>query len=141
MEQQDIISSLQLKAIKNHIDVIWTDGLEPSTPPAVYVPYRKIIMNLNWKDKHEIPFQLAHEIAHIFNNDEYNQILYYTNVRSHYKVERNAHSSAIDILLPYYYETTSIEDLNPLQFCELFKVPIYLLELVEQKMLNYYQET
>lgn len=49
-----------------HIGVEFTNKLPPLAPPISYNSGgRLIIMNAHWPYPTEIPFQLAHEIAHV----------------------------------------------------------------------------
>lgn len=53
------------------IGVEFSDRLPPFAPPLSYNHVgRLIIMNARWPYPTEIPFQLAHEIAHVLYEDQ-----------------------------------------------------------------------
>lgn len=55
-----------------HIGVEFTNKLPPLAPPISYNSGgRLIIMNARWPYPTEIPFQLAHEIAHVLHEDQH----------------------------------------------------------------------
>lgn len=55
---------LEKKASDLGIKIGWL-SLDKYTPPSASTKYNKIAMNENWHNQEEIPFQLAHELAHI----------------------------------------------------------------------------
>ncbi|WP_203640037.1 ImmA/IrrE family metallo-endopeptidase [Levilactobacillus wangkuiensis] len=132
-----VLYELQRKAALDHIDVIWTDGLRATTPPAASVKRRKIVMNMRWIHQNEITFQLGHEMAHIYHDDVDHEFLYYSNRYTKSEVENAAHAGAIDLIMPFYMHERTDSMASPVDFMECFEVPGYLSEMVDKKMRAY----
>ncbi|WP_412771540.1 hypothetical protein [Ligilactobacillus murinus] len=64
-EQEDVLDYLLSICKKKHIKCFWPSSLDPHTPPTALPSKRRIVMNPNWHNQIAIPFQLAHEMAHI----------------------------------------------------------------------------
>ena len=69
-ELSEVIEYLKSIADRFDIEYFWPSALSPSTPPAAKPSKKRIVMNPNWHNAREIPFQFAHEIAHILNDDD-----------------------------------------------------------------------
>ena len=91
----DAIAYLEKRAVDYHIDVDWTDGLNPFTPPACSVLTRKILMNRNWHNPISIAFQLAHEMSHIINGDDSDFVFYNATFTGKQSVEYKANVGAV----------------------------------------------
>ncbi|TPR41242.1 ImmA/IrrE family metallo-endopeptidase [Apilactobacillus micheneri] len=110
----DILKDLLNYAFDNGIGVE-TVHASINTPCLVFNKKRLIILNLNWHNKNELPFQIAHEISHIINNDDLNL---YRSDSCNYTLsfEKNANVMALNILLPIYFKhcNYSINNISPL---------------------------
>ena len=81
------------------IGVEFSNRLPPFAPPLSYNHVgRLIIMNARWPYPTEIPFQLAHEIAHVLNE---NQHYFNLNDRTTKCGEADANVFAIKLLQKY----------------------------------------
>ena len=79
-----------------HIGVEFTNKLPPLAPPISYNSRGKlIIMNARWPYPTEIPFQLAHEIAHALHEDQH---YYNLNTKTANSGEASANIFAIKLL-------------------------------------------
>lgn len=129
-----VLHIIEEKAKMLGIRVEWSDELDQYTPPAASTKYNCIVMNSNWHDKKEIPFQLAHEISHILNHD--NCIAFYhASYSSKERMEREANLGAIQLLLPIFRDM-GYEN-NPVTFMKAFNIPGYLLDNVIKIMKKY----
>lgn len=116
-----IINALMKYAFKHQIGFVLTQNLGDHTPSASKPKNRMIIVNMNWYNKKEIPFQMAHELGHVINQDE--GILYYSSFANKSKYERTANMTGLDILVPIYLDITgySLDNVSP--FMEQFDIP------------------
>lgn len=108
-----------------------TDQLPPYFPSSASSKKQKVLINLNWYNKWEVPFSFAHELGHLLNHDQ--GINYYHSETVHTKTEYHANCTAIDILLAYC-DDNGIEIDNPMTFCEHFGVPASLEYVVNLKL-------
>lgn len=101
-------------------------SLDPWFESCAVEEDKLIILNINWHNKNEIPFILAHEISHLDNKDS--GILYYSGFNS--KIEFNANTAAIKLLLDY-----SIAQMDgftdPQKFIEAYCIPSKYLYVAE----------
>ena len=103
-----------------HIGVEFTDTLPPFAPPLSYNHVgRLIIMNARWPYPTEIPFQLAHEIAHVLYED---QQYYNLNDQTVNHGEADANIFAINLLYKYCEENDYHFD-NFYNFAKAFCIP------------------
>lgn len=128
----EIVTYLFNLALKNKIGVEATNLLSPEAPSIAVADERKIIINLNWPNKNELPFQIAHEISHILNHDD--GVLYYTTYASQSKIEANANLTAIGLLATYYQDCFDFENINPVRFMQTFGIPLNLEYQVTDKL-------
>ncbi|WDQ20899.1 ImmA/IrrE family metallo-endopeptidase [Lactiplantibacillus plantarum] len=89
---------------------------------------RLVIINLNWNNPTEIPFQFAHEISHVLNGDTGTN--YYSTQYPMIKEEYEANKRAIKILLDYC-KLNDIEFNSKIQFLEAFGIPTNLEPLLD----------
>ena len=106
------------------IGYVLTRELSPATPSCVSPVENTIIINMNWRNQKELPFQIAHEIAHCLNHDV--GICYYTTSMK-IKTERAANLKAIQIL-QHYCVLNDIDYCNYVSFAERFGVPLNVIE-------------
>ena len=130
-----VVERLLKKAKELGIDVIWTYGLHDYTPSVSSSKNRRIIMNANWKDKNELPFQLAHEIAHIINNNDCDIAFYHASFSSREMIEREANQTALDLILKISINLGLPFDSH--KFINCFKIPPYLTDKVNELMVSY----
>ncbi len=112
-EQEDVLDYLLSICKKKHIKCFWPSSLDPHTPPTALPSKRRIVMNPNWHNQIAIPFQLAHEMAHILNGDDTNK-------------------TAIRILLSYFGTDDIVY--NPISFMNSFAIPSYLGSAVSEEL-------
>lgn len=122
---------LEKKADNLGVKIGWLP-LDKYTPPCASATYNKIVMNKNWHNQNEIPFQLAHEIAHILNHDECDLAFYHATFSSKEMIEREANLGAIKLLLPIYRDMEC--EMNPVTFMKIFSIPGYLFDNVAKMM-------
>lgn len=67
-------------------------------------------------------FPLAHEIAHILNNDP--GVLYFTCSKD--AIEGDANKLAVKLLAEYYFQELEPEQYNVDRFIEYYRIPSYL---------------
>lgn len=132
-EQEDVLDYLLSICKKKHIKCFWPSSLDPHTPPTALPSKRRIVMNPNWHNQIAIPFQLAHEMAHILNGDDTNWIRYYQGTyRGESKLEYNTNKTAIRILLSYFGTDDIVY--NPISFMNSFAIPSYLGSAVSEEL-------
>lgn len=103
-----------------HIGVEFTDTLPPFAPSASYNTVgRLIIMNALWPYPTEIPFQLAHEIAHVLHEDQH---YYNLNDGTTNSGEASANIFAIKLLYKYC-EENDYHFGNFYKFAKAFCIP------------------
>ena len=102
------------------IGVEFSNRLPPFAPPLSYNHVgRLIIMNARWPYPTEIPFQLAHEIAHVLNE---NQHYFNLNDRTTKRGEADANVFAIKLLQKYCDDNEYHFD-SYYKFAEAFCIP------------------
>ncbi|MBN7275548.1 ImmA/IrrE family metallo-endopeptidase [Ligilactobacillus pobuzihii] len=122
-------------ALDKGFGFILTDKLKPDTPSCANPQQNKIVINTNWRNKNELPFQIAHEIGHMLNGDE--GTLYYNTYSSHSKIENNADNKAIDLLLDYCVDMDKTNS-NYSDFMYYYGIPNYLEQNVKRRYANYF---
>lgn len=127
----DVINYLLNFAMKNKIGFVWTDLLTPYTSSAADCKNREIVINGNWHNKKELPFMIAHEIAHILNKDM--GILYFTSNSSKSHIESNANAGAINILVDYC-DKLGLSRYNAIKFMDVFGIPANLESIVMDQL-------
>lgn len=123
-----IIVNLMKYAYDHKITVILTNHFDGHTPSASRPDTKTIVVNTNWHEEKEIPFQMAHELGHVVNGDE--GTLYYSSFSNKSKYERAANMTGLDILIPIYVDATGYTFNNVSPFMEQFGIPNYLLNAV-----------
>ena len=102
----DMLSGLLDFAWDHNIGIVLSRDLDPYTPSSANPQNRMILINMNWHNQKSIPFQVAHEMAHVLNGDP--GVLYFNNDETNksqnyrYKFEYIANVGAINIIIPAY---------------------------------------
>lgn len=107
----------------------------PDTPPLVDTENRHIVLNSSWRDQNELPFQAAHEIAHIENGDI--GIQHYSPC-SDVRTESAANRRALEIVVPLYFSDLEFEEANGDKFVTDLRIPAWLWDEAHSKIVNYY---
>ena len=131
----DLTKYLINYAFDHGIGVVLTNQLPAELPSAASFQRRKVLINMNWQPKTEIPFIMAHEIAHVLNGDDGTR--YYESATIHSKVEYQANLTAVEILLNYCHNL-DIEASNPVHLCENFGIPTALEYVVREQVQTYH---
>lgn len=131
----EVIEYLLNFALSKGYGFILTDKLKPTTPSCANQQQNKIVINTNWTNKNELPFQIAHEIGHMLNGDE--GVLYYSSYASHSKIETNADNKAIDLLLNYCIDMDKTTN-NYSDFMYYYGIPDYLEQNVRRRYADYF---
>lgn len=119
------------------IGVEFTNQLPPLAPPISYNNVgRLIIMNARWPYQSEIPFQLAHEIAHVLNED---QCYYNLNGTTINHGEAEANVFAIKLLCKYCKDNEYHFD-NFYKFAKAFCIPHRLYYLFDDGCITYMEK-
>jgi len=133
-----LTKKLMNEAYDYGFNVINNDQYKSSHTPAAVNPYYKtIVLNSNWHDPQQIPFQLAHEMGHLLNNDGQSSCLYYS--PSKFGIEGHANRTAIKLLLPYFLDDNIMEHVSSTKIMESLDMSQYLEGMVQEEILNYYQ--
>lgn len=123
---EELLVYLMNYALHHNIGVEWTRELPPYAPPVSFDrPGKLIIMNANWNNIVDIPFQFAHEIGHVLHESSQ---YYNLNKRTTNKGEDFANKFAIKLLQQYcinheYHYSTWFS------FARAFKIPSHLFYL------------
>ncbi|APX73381.1 ImmA/IrrE family metallo-endopeptidase [Companilactobacillus allii] len=133
----DMTSALMNLAFDNNIAVIMEDKFSPYTPAAVDTKTKVIVINSNWHIQNQIPFQLAHEIGHVLNDDGSKACLYFS--PSKFGIEGHANKTAIQLLIPLYFSNIEYIHANTVRFMEAFNIPLYLEDTVIDEIQSYYR--
>ena len=114
-------------AKKKSITVRFDNSLSPVTPSASDSATRRIIINENWHDQQQLPFQFAHEIAHVLHGDS--TVLYFTPSKA--GIEGLANRGAVKLLVPLYFAETEPCNVNLWQFMTDLAIPEWLADDTE----------
>ncbi|GAW64248.1 hypothetical protein FC65_GL001047 [Ligilactobacillus acidipiscis DSM 15836] len=131
----EVITYLLNFAFDHGFEIVWTNQLKSSAPSCAIPKNNKIIINGQWKNKDELPFQIAHEIGHMLNKDE--GVLYYSSYSSHSKIEADADNRAIDLLIDYCVSNGK-ETENYSDFMYYYSVPLRLEENAKRRYAIYF---
>ncbi|WP_203664766.1 ImmA/IrrE family metallo-endopeptidase [Lacticaseibacillus sp. 53-4] len=100
MDSGEMLSRVVNWGMDHGVSWQWLD-LKPWTKPRADSESKSYVLNRNWPNKREIPFQAAHEIKHILNGDD--GVYYYSTDRSQQIFEGDANRGALKILVPIYF--------------------------------------
>lgn len=110
--------------------------LSPTTPPATNAKTRLIVMNSNWHNRDDLPIQFAHELGHIFNNDDSQSCLYFSPSRN--GIEGRANKTGIALLMKPYLESKEKEEVSSADFITKFHLPLLFEDIVIDEMNKFY---
>lgn len=133
---EDAIGYLTNYASEHHITIKWAH-FSPITPPGSSFEHRSVIMNLDWHNQQEFIFQLAHEISHVVHGDKGDIYYYHACFTGKESVEYKANLGAVKLLVPYYCQHRSKENINAYEFETMFKIPAYLNDVVINELKKY----
>lgn len=138
MNREEMLWDLSNVAAKHDIKVHWADVLSVYTPPACSIDTRIICMNSNWHRPKEIPFQFAHELAHIIYGAPEDLCFYTATFTGKSSVEYKANVGAVKILVPYYCSETDKKNVNLYDFERQYLIPDYLTNVVRDQVKEYF---
>lgn len=127
----NVINYLLNYATKHNIRYKLTEALPSSFPSCAFPKSRRVMINMKWRNPHELPFQIAHELGHVLNGD--NGVRYYESFPTRSKTEYQANLTGIRLLLKFCADNDINVD-NPLSFAERFGIPEYLENAVAYEM-------
>lgn len=107
----------------------------PNEPSVSNGALRFVVINMNWKDTNEIPFQFAHEISHVLNGDV--GVNKFPVKPTLLKEEYAADKGAMTILLDYC-EQNKIHIDTTSQFMNTFGIPNYRYDLANEVINGFY---
>ncbi|TPR12776.1 ImmA/IrrE family metallo-endopeptidase [Apilactobacillus timberlakei] len=134
----DLINCMLNYAFDNKIGFELVN-LEPDMQSFTIKSQDLIIVNLNWHNRNEVPFQIAHEISHITNSDN---LILYKSKSCKYKLsyEHNADLKALNILIPMYLSRTEYTINNIYPLMEQLAIPKRLTNETKQITSKYIQK-
>ncbi len=138
MNTEDMVWDLLHLAMDHNIDVQWAGVLSKYTPPACRIDTRIVCMNSNWHRPKEIPFQLAHELAHIIYGAPEDICFYTSSFTGKSSVEYKANVGAVKFLVPYYCDGVEQEVVNASNFEQNYLIPSYLDNVVREQLTKYF---
>ena len=138
MNTEDMVWDLLHLAMDHDIDVQWAGVLSKYTPPACRIDTKIVCMDSNWHRPKEIPFQLAHELAHIICGAPEDICFYNSSFTGKSSVEYKANVGAVKFLVPYYCAETEKENVNVYDFEKQYLIPEYLNNVVSETVKKYY---
>lgn len=115
----NVLKYLLNYALENKIGFITIPNAEPDWIPVAIPEKRLILVNMQWHNKKELPFMVAHELGHIMNEQPCSQ---YSSNTLLLKAERAADNFAIGLLIKYCQED-NISFNDPYNFMEQFAIP------------------
>ena len=95
---------------------------------------RLIIVNTNYHDQQQLPFQAAHEVGHIMSCD----LAPVAFTTSKIGREGRANRFAINLLVPWFYDEIDQSAANSRWFLKSFHLPDSMGDWVDEAVLNYY---
>lgn len=119
-----IITNLMNEAMENGVECI-AYQLPPDFPSFFTIRngQKTLIINLNWSNKKELPFMVAHELSHAFTCDKDDIEMYKKSIQRN-KYEYKANMKAVKMLIPFYIdELDEPEQININNFMKIFKIP------------------
>ncbi|MFL2114389.1 ImmA/IrrE family metallo-endopeptidase [Leuconostoc carnosum] len=117
---QQIVTSLENKALTNDVVFVNAYDLSPDVPDAALIETRAIIMNNYFDINAGYAYRFAHELSHILYGDPDAQAVYYFSEYGKRGEELLAHRNAIRMLMSIEMPTT----VNG--FMEYYHVPSWL---------------
>lgn len=117
----DTVTYLFSFAFNHGVSTIASYQLSPDTPSFSVPDKRKMVINMNIRNKKELPFQIAHELGHIFNHDHGKEFYYLKNVDT--PVEVDASKTAICLLASYYFDELPTSTWNIDKFFNYYCIP------------------
>lgn len=118
------------------IGIECSDLFSPNTPCGSNPAHRLIVINTNFHDQQQLPYQAAHEVSHVLNQDDGCLYLF---TYSKTSIEGAANKRAIDILVPIFFEDIMPEDANINNFLQAFHIPSKMTDWSIESIQNYYQ--
>ncbi|NVY95931.1 hypothetical protein HU830_01825 [Lactobacillus sp. DCY120] len=125
----DLITYLLNYAFQNGYGYEILNDAHTNWPSLAYPKMNLIFINLNWHQKREIPFQIAHEIGHLIDGDACHRSRLH---QAKINIENQADLHAIRILRQYCFDYDFRME-NPLIFAEQFGIPSRLYDVVTNK--------
>jgi len=117
---QQIVTSLENKALTNDVVFVNAYDLSPDVPDAALIKTRAIIMNIFFDINAGYAYRFAHELSHILYGDPDAQSVYQFSEYGKRGEELLAHRNAIKMLMSIEMPTT----VNG--FMEYYHVPSWL---------------
>lgn len=130
----DYIYELLNLAMDHGIGVQLDNNMKPTAISWCEPSMNFIMVNMNYNNQQQIPFQFAHELGHILNGDTSATKLGFT-CAAYSKPEYQAHKTAIKLLMKLYVEKN--HELNYLKFMEFFNIPDRLEDVAQIEMYKY----
>jgi hypothetical protein len=134
-ETSDYLNRVFRHAEHENIVCYKADELKPCSPSNANADVRGIIVNMNWPDKQQLPYQAAHEVKHI--ELEHHGVCYFDG-RDISGQEGAANRGAVDMLVGLYFADRSMESANPYQFMAAFSIPNSMYDYVCDSICNFY---
>lgn len=134
--RDEIYQDLANYAMKLGLGIISSNEFDPSTSSCIDYQRKMIIVNKNYRKPKQVIFQLAHEIGHYLNGDDFGRTVFFSPAMMGY--EGRANRTGIKLLLPYYLEGKDIEHVNTANFMEYFDIPMSCESAVIDEINNYY---
>lgn len=117
---QQIVTSLENKALTNDVVFVNAYDLSPDVPDAALIKTRAIIMNNFFDINAGYAYRFAHELSHVLYGDSDAQAVYYFSEYGKRGEELLAHRNAIKMLMSIEIPTS----VNG--FMEYYHVPSWL---------------
>lgn len=94
---ENLIKYLLNYAFDHGISYTLLDNVKNTDPSVTLTDMNRMIINLNWKNREELPFIIGHEIGHLANGDSGK--FYYRNFNT--PVEHQADLYSLNIIFNY----------------------------------------
>lgn len=114
-------------AMDKGIGVQLDNSMKPNSQSWCEPSFNFIMINMNFENPQEIPFQFAHELGHILNGDTSSAKLSF-NSHAYNKTEYAAHVTGIKLLVSLYAKKA--HELNYVKFMDMFAIPDRMTDVV-----------
>ena len=94
---ENLISYLLNYTFDRGVSYALVDNAKDTDPSVSFTDSKRMVINLNWKNKKELPFIIGHEIGHFANGDSGK--FYYRNFNT--PVEHQADLYSLNLIFDY----------------------------------------